>query len=61
MRVLVAEDDPKLLKTLLHIFRSLTNDQQEFYLEQGQIFLRQNRKKESSFLPPVQNNSRVVS
>ena len=46
---------------LLHIFRSLTNDQQEFYLEQGQIFLRQNRKKESSFLPPVQNNSRVVS
>lgn len=33
---------------LLHIFRSLTADQQEFYLEQGQIFMRQNRKKESS-------------
>ncbi|MCI8418585.1 MAG: helix-turn-helix transcriptional regulator [Lachnospiraceae bacterium] len=30
---------------LLHIFRSLTQEQQEFYLEQGQIFIRQNRKK----------------
>lgn len=46
---------------MLHIFRSLTNDQQEFYLEQGQIFLRQNRKKGSSFLPPVQESSRVIS
>lgn len=33
---------------LLTIFRSLTEDQQNFYLEQGQIFLRQNRKKQSS-------------
>lgn len=31
-------------KLLLHIFRSLTTDQQEFYLEQGQIFIRQNKK-----------------
>lgn len=31
-------------KLLLHIFRRLTNDQQEFYLEQGQIFIRQNKK-----------------
>lgn len=46
---------------LLLIFRSLSNDQQEFYLEQGQIFLRQNRRKGSSFLPPVQGNSQVVS
>lgn len=29
---------------LLHIFRSLTAEQQEFYLEQGQIFIRQNKK-----------------
>lgn len=33
---------------LLHIFRSLTKDQQELYLEQGQLFIRQNRKKSSS-------------
>lgn len=29
---------------LLHIFRSLNPQQQEFYLEQGRIFLRQNKK-----------------
>ena len=46
---------------LLHIFRSLTDEQQEFYLEQGQIFLRQNRKKESSLLSSVQGDSREVS
>ena len=46
---------------LLHIFRSLTEEQQEFYLEQGQIFLRQNRKKESSPLSPVRGDSREVS
>ncbi len=46
---------------LLLIFRSLTSDQQEFYLEQGQIFLRQNRKKGSSFLPRAQSNNRVIS
>lgn len=33
---------------LLRIFRSLTDDQKEFYLEQGKIFIRQNKKKESS-------------
>ena len=36
---------------LLHIFRSLTKDQKEFYLEQGKIFIRQNKKKESSLFP----------
>lgn len=46
---------------LLHIFRSLTEEQQEFYLEQGQIFLRQNRKKESSRSGPAQKNSKEVS
>lgn len=33
---------------LIHIYRSLTKDQREFYLEQGKIFIRQNRKKGSS-------------
>lgn len=46
---------------LLHIFRSLTDDQQEFYLEQGQIFLRQNRKKESSRSGPAEKNKSSVS
>lgn len=44
---------------LLHIFRSLTADQQDFYLEQGQIFLRQNRKKESSLLSPGRDKREV--
>lgn len=44
---------------LLHIFRFLTDDQQEFYLEQGQIFLRQNRKKESSRLCHAQEGSNL--
>lgn len=30
---------------LLHVFRSLNEEQQEFYLEQGKIFIRQNNKK----------------
>lgn len=46
---------------LLHIFRSLTAEQQEFYLEQGQIFLRQNRKKESSLSSPARGNEGKVS
>ena len=46
---------------LLHIFRSLTLEQKEFYLEQGQIFLRQNRKKESSFSQQNLKNSKEVS
>lgn len=32
-------------KRLLYIFRSLNAEQQEFYLEQGKIFIRQNNKK----------------
>ena len=44
---------------LLHIFRNLTKDQQEFYLEQGQIFLRQNRKKELSHLPKEQASNKL--
>ncbi len=35
---------------LLHIFRSLSNEQKEFYLEQGKIFINQNNKKTSSSL-----------
>lgn len=46
---------------LLHIFRSLTTEQQEFYLEQGQIFLRQNRKKESFPSSPARENEGKVS
>lgn len=46
---------------LLQIFRSLTGDQQDFYLEQGQIFLRQNRKKESSPSLPAQKDNKGVS
>lgn len=45
---------------LLHIFRSLTEEQQDFYLEQGHIFLRQNRKKESSLLSSAQGDSQAV-
>lgn len=37
---------------LLHVFRSLTPEQQEFYLEQGKIFIKQNNKKTSSSFPP---------
>lgn len=33
---------------LLYIFRSLNAEQQEFYLEQGKIFIKQNNKKTSS-------------
>lgn len=36
---------------LIHIFRSLNQDQQEFYLEQGKIFIRQNRKKRITLFP----------
>lgn len=46
---------------LLHIFRSLTEEQQDFYLEQGHIFLRQNRKKVSSPSSPAQRSSKAVS
>lgn len=46
---------------LLHIFRSLTKDQQEFYLEQGQIFLRQNRQKKSSLFPHAPADNEEVS
>ena len=43
---------------LIHIFRSLSEDQREFYLEQGKIFIRQNAKKESS-ASARGNNSKV--
>lgn len=32
---------------LLQVFRSLTDDQKEIYLEQGKIFIKQNNKKTS--------------
>lgn len=32
---------------LLRVFRSLTDDQKEIYLEQGKIFMKQNNKKTS--------------
>lgn len=38
-------------KKLLYTFRCLTEDQQEFYIEQGQIFIRQNKKKGLSLSP----------
>lgn len=37
-------------EALLNIFRALTDEQKEFYLEQGKIFIRQNNKKTSSHL-----------
>ncbi len=43
---------------LLHLFRSFTSEQQEFYLEQGKIFLRQNNKKISS--PSGENRKTAV-
>lgn len=33
---------------LLHLFRTLNKEQQEFYLEQGKLFIRLNNKKTSS-------------
>ncbi len=32
-------------ETLLNIFRSLTPEQKEFYIEQGKIFIKQNKRK----------------
>ncbi|MCI8505713.1 MAG: helix-turn-helix transcriptional regulator [Lachnospiraceae bacterium] len=46
---------------LIHIFRSLTSEQREFYLEQGQIFIRQNRKKGSSSFSPALRKDKGVS
>ena len=46
---------------LLHIFRSLTQEQQEFYLEQGQIFIRQNRKKGLSNFAHDLRKDKVIS
>ena len=40
---------------LLQIFRSLTPDQREIYLEQGKLFIRQNNKKMSF---PSDNSAR---
>lgn len=36
-------------EALLHIFRLLTPAQKEFYLEQGKIFIKQNKKTSSPF------------
>lgn len=44
---------------LLHIFRSLSNDQKEFYLEQGKIFINQNNKKTSSTLSKENVNNLI--
>ena len=33
---------------LINTFRALTDEQKEFYLEQGKIFIKQNNKKTSS-------------
>ena len=49
------------IPALLLIREGLTEEQQEFYLEQRQIFLRQNRKKESSPLSPVRGDKGEVS
>jgi transcriptional regulator with XRE-family HTH domain len=46
---------------LLHVFRSLTQEQKEFYLEQGQIFIRQNKKKESSSFSRITASDEDVS
>ena len=35
---------------LINTFRALTDEQKEFYLEQGKIFIKQNNKKTSSTL-----------
>lgn len=35
---------------LINTFRALTDEQKEFYLEQGKIFINQNNKKTSSAL-----------
>lgn len=42
---------------LLHLFRSLTAEQKEFYLEQGKIFMKQNNKKQSSRLDDENDNN----
>jgi len=46
-------------RLLIHIFRSLSEDQQEFFLEQGKIFIRQNKKKRYSDSLETENS--VVS
>lgn len=46
---------------LIHIFRSLSEEQKEFYLEQGKIFIRQNTKKELSVSPNTAQNNYEVS
>ena len=43
-------------RLLVHIFRCLSAEQREFYLEQGKIFIRQNKKKESSFSPTAEHS-----
>lgn len=46
---------------LLHIFRSLSIDQKELYLEQGKLFIKQNNKKTSSPLDAREKQKNDVS
>lgn len=46
---------------LLHIFRSLSIDQKELYLEQGKLFIKQNNKKTSSPLDAKDKEKNNVS
>lgn len=46
---------------LLHIFRSLSIDQKELYLEQGKLFIKQNNKKMSSPLDAREKQKNDVS
>ncbi|MDR3295654.1 MAG: helix-turn-helix domain-containing protein [Clostridiales Family XIII bacterium] len=43
-----AQAETRLEDELLRVFRSLTRDQQELYIAQGQAFVQQNNKKERS-------------
>ena len=42
---------------LLRIFRTLTNDQQELYIEQGKLFIAQNCKKRRSSKSAILSNN----
>lgn len=40
-------------EALINVFRSLTIEQKEFYLEQGKIFIKQNNKKRNNSETPI--------
>ena len=46
-KVYSLEDNTRMEEELLRIFRSLTPDQKEMYIEQGKLYIRMNHKKES--------------